>query len=340
MCYWLVLLTLLSSGRGWQAQTLPCEPAAEVRSALEKASALNATGPEAIEAILPSLAALRDRYPNDLFVHEAYQDAVRKYGFLGHLKALARDYRTLDAQHPDDPVFHYLFLRSLVGRGTRSALAGLDQMAAQNPNFSPAIRTLAEIYDAGVFRDAEKEKSARQRLAILCPGPLALRKLDALPDKSPLLGHAERLLAETGDPDLAISQAMQALKEDEWRDQRVRLFDWYSDDDKRQALRELRMEYLRSWAIQIRCYRKVVRPEKVSELLGQMERGVSAMSHEPGPAYWNALAMLASLYLDGKQVDQASRTLDQMQQYLVEHPNSDGANALDQLRKTLAGLLP
>jgi pentatricopeptide repeat protein len=333
--YILVLFALLTVGRGWQGQPLSCEPAAEIRSELEKAGAANATGPNAINTILPPLAALRDRYPNDLFVHEAYQNAVLNYGVQGYLKNLTKEYRALYTKHPDDPLYHYLYLHSLLGRGTRVATAGLHQMAAQYPNFSSAIKTLAQIYATGVFRDAEKERSALERLADLCPGQHILPKLDALPDKSALLGQAERVLAENGDPDRVISLANQALVDDEWRNQRISLFDWYSIDYKRESLRELRMEYLRAWAIQVRCYRKAGRPEKASEVLRQMEPGVAAIRGETDPAYWDALEMLASLYLDGKQVDLASQTLDRMHQLLVEHPDPDRASALGRLRKAL-----
>jgi tetratricopeptide (TPR) repeat protein len=338
MYYCLVLLTLLTSGRAWQAQHFPCGPSPEVRSELEKAANPNAAGPNAIDLALPPLAALRDRYPNDLFVNEAYQNAVQKHGILGYNEHLTEEYQSLDAKHPTDPVYHYLFLRSLLGRNTRQAITGLEEMVGQNPNFSPAIRTLAEIYDAGVFRDAEKEKSARERLAGVCPGSLPLRRLDAPPDKSPLLDQAERLLAEKGDHERVISMANQALVDEEWRGQLIFHFDWYSLDFKRQVALEIQVEYLKSWAIQVRTHREAGHPEKVDELLSRIESNAPRLRRFPGPAYWDALTLLANLYLEGKQVEQANRTLDQMRQVLVDHPNPEQAAALDGLRKRLATL--
>jgi hypothetical protein len=338
MYYSLVLLVLLTSGRGWQAQSFPCEPSPEIRSEIEKASAVEATGPNAIDKILPTLAAMRDRYPNDLFVHEAYQNAVQKHGIEGYLQGLIDEYQPLEVTHRGDPLFHYLFLRTLVGRNTRAAITGLEEMAAENPNFSPAIRTLAEIYDAGVFRDAEKEKAVKERLADLCPGSLSLRKLDAVRDRSPLLSQAERLLAQNGDPDRVISMATQALADDEWRNQLIRPHDLYSVDYKRQGVREIQMEYLRVWAVQVRANRKAGRPEEADQLLGRIEGGTAMMSKQHHPDYWDALAMLAELYLEGKQVDQAKRTLDRMSPLLVEHPDPDRASALDHLRMVLASL--
>ncbi|HUK90571.1 MAG TPA: hypothetical protein VLZ81_09250 [Blastocatellia bacterium] len=336
MYYCLVLLALLTSGHPWQAQSFPCGPSLEIRSQIEKAG-VDAAGPGAIDKVLPPLAALRNRYPNDLFVHEAYQNAVQKHGIEGYLQALTDEYQALEVTHRDDPVYHYLFLRSIVGRNTRAAAIGLEEMAAQNPNFSPAIRTLAEIYDSGVFRDAEKEKSFKEKLAGLCPASPSLRKLDAVLDKSPLLGQAERLLAENGDPERAISMVTQAVVDDEWRNQLIRPHDLYSVEYKRQATRELQMEYLRAWAIQVRCQRKAGHPEKAAELVGRIESGAAGMLKRRDPAYWDALAILAGLYLEGKQVDQAKGTIERMQQLLVDHPDPDRASALDRLRQSLAG---
>lgn len=338
MYYCLVLLTLLSSGRGWQAQTFRCGPTPDIRSQIEKASAVDATGPNAIDKILPPLAALRQRYPSDLFVNEAYQNAVQEHGIEGYLQALTDEYQALEVTHRDDPVYHYLFLRSIVGRNTPAAITGLEEMAAENPNFTPAIRALAEIYGTARFGDPEKEKTFKQKLAGLCPASLSLRKLDAVLDKSPLLAQAERLLAENGDPDRAISMTNQALVDDEWRNQLIRPHDFYSVDYKRQAAREIKMEYLRAWAIQVRANRKAGRSQKAGELLGRIESGAVMMLKQHDPGYWDALAMLAGLYIEGKQIDQAKTKLDQMEQLLVKHPDPDRASALDRLRKTLATL--
>jgi len=64
-----------------------------------------------------------------------------------------------------------------------------------------------------------------------------------LPDPSPLVDHAERLLAQHDDPDRIATLALQGIREDEWRLQRIRPFDWYSVEFKRQAQRELQAKY-------------------------------------------------------------------------------------------------
>ncbi|HEY6333745.1 MAG TPA: hypothetical protein VI756_30795 [Blastocatellia bacterium] len=336
MNFCILLLTLLTSLGSQQAQMFACEPGPEIRSALEQANSVNATGPGAIDVVLPALASLRDRYPNDLFVHEAYQDAVVSHGVQGHLKTMRAEYRVLSTKHPGDPVYRYLYLRSLLGGGTGAAAAGLNQMLTDNPNFSPAIRTLAEIYDTGIFRDAEKEKAVKERLASLCAGKIAFRKLDVLPDKSPLLDQAEKALARGDEPDHAIALATKALTDDEWRGYRIRLLDWYSKNFKTQAVRDLRFEYIRAWAIQVRSQRKAGHPEKAGQVLSQVEQAVASMSKGSDPSYWEGLNILASLYLENKQLDLANETLNRMQQLLDEQPNDERASMLGRLRQVAA----
>ena len=100
----------------------------------------------------------------------------------------------------------------------------------------------------------------------------------ALPDPSPLVDQAERLLAENGDPDHIVAMAQQGIRDDEWRLQRIRPFDWYSVDYKRQSQRELQAKYWRFWSLQVRCERRAGRPEKASGLLALhgAARGIAA----------------------------------------------------------------
>lgn len=336
MSCWIILLVVLSSGRGCQTQPAACEPNPEIRSELAKATAVNATGPNAIDSVLPPLAALRERHPDDLFVNEAYQAAVQEHGIEGYLEAMTSEYETLQAKHPGNEMYHYLFLRSLLGRNTSTAITGLNQMIEENPRFAPASRTLAEIYDAGRFKDAEKEKAERQRLAALCPNSI-VRKLDALPEKSPLLDQAERLLTENVDPDRVVAMAMDGVRADEWRLQRIRPFDWYTVDYKRQASKDIRQEYWRAWVVQARCYNKAGRTNDAAGALNRLEGAAQQLRRDPSNAYWDALATLAQLYSESKQEGQVAAKLNQMQQLLTERPDSERSAALDRLRKSLMG---
>ena len=56
--------------------------------------------------------------------------------------------------------------------------------------------------------------------------------------------------------------AEQGIRDDEWRLQRIRPFDWYTVDYKRQTQRELQAKYWRLWSIEVRCYRRAGRPGK------------------------------------------------------------------------------
>jgi pentatricopeptide repeat protein len=178
-------------------------------------------------------------------------------------------------------VYRYLYARTLAGRSTREAIRHLDEILVENPDFAPAHRTLAEIYASEAFHDAERADAERQKFQSLCPGATVARRPGPLPDPSPLVDEAERLLGENGDPDRAAEMAMNGIRADEWRLQRIRPFDWYSAEFKRQSQRELQAKYWKAWSIQVRCYRKAGRHDKAAELLAQMEeRAQSATGSE------------------------------------------------------------
>ncbi len=59
-----------------------------------------------------------------------------------------------------------------------------------------------------------------------------------------MIEQAESLLVQDGDPGRIAAMAEQGIRDDEWRLQRIRPFDWYTVDYKRQAQRELAGEVL------------------------------------------------------------------------------------------------
>ena len=119
-CEWkmrrLLLSVVLCTAPAGAASTHVCGPVPAVRAELRKAAATFVVDPQAFDQNIKPFLALRRRYPNDLFVHERYQDAVRQYGVEGHLRALTADYQALQAGHPDDLLYRYLYFRSLIGR--------------------------------------------------------------------------------------------------------------------------------------------------------------------------------------------------------------------------------
>jgi hypothetical protein len=314
------------------AQSAPCAPWPEIRSQLERISVV-VSSPSEFDRALSPLVALRQRYPNDLSVNQRYQDAVQQYGIEGHLRKLTEEYQVLSMQHPDDAVYSYLYARSLMGRNTSAAAQQLTEIVASHPEFAPAHGSLAEIYASTVFHDDSKEKAERERFLALCPGSEVLRRPAGLPDPSLLLDQAEKLLAQNGDPDRIAAIAEQGVRGDEWRLQRIRPFDWYTADYKRQAQRDLQANYWRLWSIEVRCYRRAGRPEKAAELLGMMDQRAASLRSGSDPVYWEALATLVRLYEEGNQKDRATQKLNSMQVSLAAHPDPHRSAQLENLQR-------
>lgn len=245
------------------------------------------------ESNVAAFRTLRERYPNDLLVHERYQDAVQAHGIEGHLRSLTEEYLSLSSQHSGDLVYRYLHARSLLGRNTPIAVRSLEEILEADPGFSPPYRALAGVYASETFHDAEKGRITRERFLAICPGVALESRPAPLPDPSPLLERAERLLAEGGDPDRVVEMATRAVRDDEWRFQRIRPFDWYTPDFKRQAQLELRAKYWRMWSLQVRCYRKAGRLEKAGELLELMDRHAAVL---PPDEYAGVAELLRRLH--------------------------------------------
>jgi hypothetical protein len=148
-----------------------------------------------------------------------------------------------------------------------------------------------------------------------------------------LVDQAEALLAKHGDPNQATAMAEQGIRNDEWRLQRIRPFDWYSVDYKRQAQRELQAKYWRVWALQVRCRRAAGHAQDAAQLLSVMEQRASSLQKQSDPVYWDALATLARLYEEGNQKDLARQKLNSMQDFLAAHVDPNHAAQLADLRK-------
>ncbi len=322
-----VLLFLLIPA--W-AQGEPCVPSPEIRTQLDKIKVVVA-GPWDFDRGLAPLRALRQQHPSDLWVNERYQDAVQQYGIEGHLRKLTEEYQVLSMQHADELTYSYLYARSLMGRNTSSAIQQMTEIIASHPDFAPAHRSLAEIYSSSAFHDESKEKAERERFLASCPESSLQQRPTGLPDPSPLVDQAEQMLAQDGDPDRVAAMAAQGIREDEWRLQRIRPFEWYSVAYKRQAQRELQAKYWRVWSLQVRCERRAGRPEKAAELLAVMDQRTASL-RSSDPAYWDVLTTLARLYEEGSRKDLANRKLDSMQEFLTAHPDPTRAAQLEELR--------
>lgn len=307
-----------------------CRPSPEIRAQLAKIKVV-VTGAADFDHGLAPLLALRQQHPQDLWVNRRYQDTVRQYGIEGHLRKLTEEYQVLSMQHPDQVIYNYLYARSLMGRNTSSAIQQMTEIIADHPDFAPAHGALVEIYASTGFHDESREKAERERLLTLCPGYSLQQPPAGLPDPSPLVDQAERLLAQHGDPDRIAAMALQGVRDDEWRLQRIRPFDWYSVEFKRQAQGELQAKYWRVWSLQVRCERLAGRSQKAAELLTVMEQRAATL-RSSDPRYWDVLTILVRLYEEGSQQDLANRKLTLMQEFLSAHPDPTRAAQLEELR--------
>src|SRR6266481_2041484 len=113
-----VLLALLAPPPA--GATLVCQLSPEIHAELAKPKPVARFSD--FDGNVAPLLRLRERYPNDLLVHELYQDAVQRYGIEGHLRKLTEEYQVLSMQRPDELMYSYLYARSLIGRNTPSAV--------------------------------------------------------------------------------------------------------------------------------------------------------------------------------------------------------------------------
>lgn len=296
----LIIVAFAAEATFSAAQSEFCRPSPEIEQQLNRATA-PLTRADSFEQRIVPLQKLRAQYPQNLFVHQAYQDWVQQYGIEGQLRALISEYQVLATENPDALIYRYLYVRSTIGRSTPTATQELEAIAKENPDFAPARQSLAEIYASEMFGDPAREKAEHDRFRQLCPGS-TLRKLPPdLPSPSSQLAAAAKLLASNGDPQQVLALAEQAIRDDEWRLQRIRPFDWYSVDFKRQAQRELQTSYWKMWDIEVRCAWKGGQPENANQLLAQMENRAEILREKSDPFYSTAISTLARLHADGRQ---------------------------------------
>jgi len=220
-----------------------------IQSQIDRAEAAQIRDPADFDRNVAPFAALRIAYPDNLLVHEHYQDAVRRHGIEGHLRAMAEEYQSLAAGHPGELAYRYLAARALIGHGTLSAVQSLTAITKEHPDFAPAYCALSEA---------------------AAPVPP--------PESSPLLDRAERLFRENGDAEQIVQMAAAAIRADEWRLQRIRAFDWYPPQLKRQSLREMQAEYWRFWEIEVHCFRSKGQLQKAEELLDSMQQRAATLA--------------------------------------------------------------
>jgi thiol-disulfide isomerase/thioredoxin len=172
--YWVsvcLVLTLAAVGHA-QTATCPCEASAEVKAALKNLDSPDLDQlpyKERKARRLAALTALRRRFPGDLFVERDYQDQLSTGTYPA---ATIEEYRKLADEHKQDPIYLYLYARSLVGTKTPQAIAGFESLLKLSPGFAWAHLALARIYELKPFEDKAKLAPNIMAFMQLCPDSL------------------------------------------------------------------------------------------------------------------------------------------------------------------------
>jgi hypothetical protein len=312
-----------------------CEPSAEVLRELEEAS--SATGAESatVEQVIEPLRRLRGRLPDDLFVHLRYQDAIKERGVEGHLRQMLEEYLVLKIKHPGDPFHLYLFGRALEGRTTPRAISTMEEVLKLDPGFAPAHRTLAEIYGSAAFRDRKKENAQRSKFQEACPGSVIPIQPPPLPPPGDF-STAERLLGHDGS-ERVDELVNRALQQQAWRMHRIRPFDWYTAEQKKQAVLEAQSAQWRGWSLLVRHYRALHQDAKAQQLLSELQGRFQQIHGERSPdLFWTAATALVQLQAEEKRTEKVRETLTRMESFLTATPNRRRSAELAKFRLKFA----
>jgi hypothetical protein len=317
------------------AESSLCQPGPEVGQQIESASKGLASPTLNVEEVIEPLRDLRRRLPKDLFVHARYQDAIKERGVEGHLREMLDEYLALKNTHAEDPFYLYLYGRALEGRSTPQAISAMEEVLKVDPSFAPAHQSLAEIYGNARFRDPKREKNERTQFFAACPSGAIPTRPGPLPPPGDL-SQAEKLVAQrnlnTDVPELVY----QAMQQDAWRLQRIRPFDWYTVEEKKQVAREGQLRQWSAWSLLVRHYRNTEQQEKASSLLEEMRGRLDRLQSERDPdLFWAAGTTLTALYLEGNQLDSARETLKRMEAVLVKQPDRKRSAELARLKAKL-----
>lgn len=203
----LLITALVVSGRA-QSPAVRCEAPPAINKELEALSGDDdaaMTSAARKEKHLAVLRSLLRQHPDDLFVHRRYQDVARG-GMDADPKELIEHYRTLAGQHPNDPVYLYLYGRLLIGRKTPEAREQMEKALRQDAKFPWPHLALANIYGIPRYKDKTKSNEAVKAFVGLCPAvlnPEAYRYLSNIDDRAFQRQSAEKLrarLAGSTDP--------------------------------------------------------------------------------------------------------------------------------------------
>jgi hypothetical protein len=331
----LVALTVWASA-AHSAQGPRCEPSAEVLQELEKTSPATGTENATVEQVIEPLRSLRGRFPDDLFVHLRYQDAIKERGVEGHLKEMFDEYLVLKIKHPDDPFHLYLFGRALEGRMTPQAISAMEEVLKLDPGFALAHRTLAEIYGSARFRQRKKEDAQRSMFQEACPGSVIPLQPPPLPPPGDF-SAADRLLGQDGSKERVVELVDQALQQQAWRMHRIRPFDWYTAEEKKQVFLETQSAQWRGWSLLVRHYKALHQEPKAAQLLSELQDRFQQIHGDRSPdLFWTAGIALVQLQAEEKDNEKVREILTQMKKFLAATPDRRRSAELAKFRLKFA----
>lgn len=334
----LACLGLLAAAPSMAAQGL-CEPGPEIQRAIAEAASSVPQDARYEERMAP-LRELRDRFAGDLFVHLSYQDAIFEHGIEGHLTEMLEEYLQLQSQHRGDPLYLYLSGRAFQGRGTRRAIAIMDQVIAIDPGYAPAYRTLAEIYGSKTFGDPRKERTARRKFTAACPKSAIARRPTPPPPHSTFFARLQESKLTPAQEEAVPAEVERALAQDEWRALRIRLFDWYGAAYQEQVLHEMQAEYWQAWRVLVRHYRRSGQTAQADKLLAEMEeRLVRLQRSRKATTFPLAARTVLGLYAEAKQSESLRAALARLRKSLDQHPNAKRAAELDRVQAAFVARL-
>ncbi len=187
--------TLAASAAAAQAPAYPCQPSEEVQAALDQATQVSRSLP--FEQRIAPLRELVRQYPDNIFVHHAYQDAFRQVPF--HLEEMDRAQALYDGMK-DRTLAKYLTARLLIGRRLKKSATLFLETLHERPDFAWPHLGIAEIASQPQNLKPALVLSEMDAFARACPdAPERFLVLPSTNDAKELqagIGKLARLLAQ------------------------------------------------------------------------------------------------------------------------------------------------
>ncbi len=170
-----------SGSSGNYAQACQCGPSLQIADLIDKAWIVDENLPSqrARDIVSERLYTLAGENADNFFLHRASVE-TRSYP-LHAAYNLTQRYRMKLAQHPNDPVWTYLYAYRLFGMDTPEMIRLMQQLIADHPQFPWPNLVLAEVYSRYSSTDENKARTNLQTFMKLCPeSPEPTRLLTAL----------------------------------------------------------------------------------------------------------------------------------------------------------------